>query len=84
MALLLARSKSITAHDGGGTERVSVARGGCCRSDSAGGWRRMPRLTRASTHSAGVGAGSALRGGHFAVGRMASTLGKVMVGRITG
>lgn len=64
-------------------EQVSEARAGCGGSVSVDDPRRISRLTRVSTHS-GVDAGSALRGGHFAVGRMASTPGKVMVGRITG
>lgn len=65
-------------------EQVSEARAGCGGSVSVDDPRRMSRLTRVSTHSAGVDAGSALCGGHFAVGRMASTPGKVMVGRIAG
>ncbi len=65
-------------------KQVPAARAGCGGSISVDDPRRMSRLTRVSTHSAGADAGSALRGGHFAVGRMASTPNKVMVGRITG
>lgn len=49
-------------------EQVSEARAGCGGSISVDDPRRMSRLTRESTHSAGVDAGSTLRGGHFAVG----------------
>lgn len=84
--LVNVQSNSATArpaHDSGCRAGIGGSRrgGGSISVDDP---RRMSRLTRASTRSAGVDAGSALCGGHFAVGRMASTPGKVMVGRITG
>lgn len=45
-------------------EQVSEARAGCGGSVSVDDSRRMSRLTRVSTHSAGVDASSALRRGH--------------------
>lgn len=49
-------------------KQVPAARAGCGGSVSVDDPRRMSRLTRVSTRSAGVDAGSALRGGHVPLG----------------